>query len=444
MGEVSAALPGDGPGPAGPAGARFALMESDDVAWFFDDPSAARGTAAAVARRIGLPDSRTAEIAVALAEAATNLTRHAVGGAIVVREVRLGRYAGLEFLAIDAGPGIADVRHALRDGVSSAGTMGCGLGAVSRLADAFDIHSVVGRGTVLAARFWPRDSAGEPVVRAEPTVVGLTRAISGERVCGDAWAAKPAGAWRGGSGAGTGGGLSGILSRGLSVNPGAASGGRSTLSSSKDLDRISDWNADWIHDRGPARDSPAAARSSSQGGSPRATAADQADDAVFVMLCDGLGHGPLAAVAGEAAVLAFRDARPADDPRDVLEEIHLRLRGTRGAAVAIARIEPAARRVLFCGVGNIAATLVGSDTRSGLVSQPGIVGHQMRGLRTVEAPLVPASALILHSDGLTGRWSADAVPGFFQHSPIVMAALLLREAGVRRDDASVVVAKGAW
>jgi hypothetical protein len=50
----------------------------------------------------------------------------------------------------------------------------------------------------------------------------------------------------------------------------------------------------------------------------------------------------------------------------------------------------------------------------------------------------------MHSDGLTERWQASDMPGFLDHTPLVAAAQLLREAGVRRDDAGVVVAKGPW
>ncbi len=50
----------------------------------------------------------------------------------------------------------------------------------------------------------------------------------------------------------------------------------------------------------------------------------------------------------------------------------------------------------------------------------------------------------MHSDGLTERWNADAMPGLLRHTPAVMAGQLLREAGVRRDDAGVVVVKGDW
>ena len=337
------------------------LLESEDIAWFRSEPGAARGAAAALARRIGLGERRSGEVALAVSEAASNLVKHAVDGAILLRVVRTEHEAGVEFLAVDSGPGMADVPEAMRDGMSSAGTLGIGLGSVARLADVFDVHSLPGRGTVIAARFWAARSGTGP---REPSVAGLTRAISGEQVCGDAWAA-----------------------------------------------RVDD--------------------------------ADGSHPAALLMLCDGLGHGPMAARAAVAAVEAFRSGTAAL-PADVLGEIHRALHGTRGAAVAVARIEPDQGRLLYCGVGTVAAALFGADTRTSPLSHPGIVGHRLPQLRTFEYPLPPGGALVMHSDGLTDRWDQRSMPGLLRHLPVVVAGQLLRQAGVRRDDAGVVVAKGMW
>ncbi|WP_062646306.1 ATP-binding SpoIIE family protein phosphatase [Streptomyces maremycinicus] len=345
------------------------VLDSEDVAWFRDGASlavAARGAAAALARRVGLSGHRSAEVALAVTEAATNVQRHAVDGALLLRVVRSGDEAGVEFLTVDSGPGMPDVRAALADGVSSAGTLGIGLGAVSRLADHFDVHSVPGRGTVMAARFWPRGADGTTAAPGASPVAGVTRPISGETVCGDAWAVRTAVPGEGG--------------------------------------------------RRPE---------------------------LLLMLCDGLGHGPLAQRASQAAVKAFHATRDLS-PEGALNAVHLALKGTRGGAVAVARIEPAAGRLLYCGVGNVSGFLVGDDGRRALLSAPGIVGAHMRRLRTFEEPLPAHGALVMHSDGLTERWEQRSLPGLLHHSPLVMAGQLLREAGVRRDDASVVVLKEAW
>ncbi|QMU77067.1 SpoIIE family protein phosphatase [Streptacidiphilus sp. PB12-B1b] len=385
----------------------LSLLDSEDVAWF-RELSAARGAAAALARRVGLDEQRAGQVALAVSEAATNLARHAVDGAILLRAVRGAEQAGVEFVAVDSGPGMSDVPDAMLDGSSSAGTLGIGLGAMARLADVFDIHSVPGRGTVTAARFWPR-SAAEQAPSGRPqsygTVVdGVIRPISGEQQSGDAWAAR------------------------LDSGDTAADPGRSAGAPAEPRPAVTDWSL--LTGARPTRIAAPAAR---PGGGP----------AVLVMMCDGLGHGPLAARAAEAAVRAFREGR-STMPEQAIQEIHRALRGTRGAAVAVARIEPEARRVLFCGVGNISAALLGEGSRSNLMSHPGIVGHQMRSMRTFEQPLPQGGALVMHSDGLIERWSQDSLPGLLQHSPVVVAGQLLREAGIRHDDAGVVVAKGGW
>ena len=112
--------------------------------------------------------------------------------------------------------------------------------------------------------------------------------------------------------------------------------------------------------------------------------------------------------------------------------------------MAVARIDVAAARVAYCGVGNISGFLIGHDTRKALLSVPGIAGSQMRRLRVFEEPLPPGGALVMHSDGLTERWQPAALPGLLNHTSAVVAGQLLREAGVRRDDAGVVVVKNAW
>ncbi|MFD9497466.1 hypothetical protein ACFWA1_39045 [Streptomyces sp. NPDC060005] len=90
------------------------------------------------------------------------MVKHAVRGAILLRVVRAARHAGVELLALGDGPGIRDVSSSLRDGYATAGTMGVGLGVIARLSDAFHVHSIPGQGTVMLARFWPRNTPGRP------------------------------------------------------------------------------------------------------------------------------------------------------------------------------------------------------------------------------------------------------------------------------------------
>jgi anti-sigma regulatory factor (Ser/Thr protein kinase) len=159
----------------------FPITESSQAA-------AARRAGAVLAVRAGLDDVMGGKVAVVVTEAATNLIKHAGGGEIVVAPLEDAAGRGVEVLALDKGPGMANVSEYQRDGHSTTGTAGTGLGAIARMATFSDIYSRPGQGTVLLARFFvPRRSSplGEPTME----VSGVSVAKKGEDVCGDGWAA---------------------------------------------------------------------------------------------------------------------------------------------------------------------------------------------------------------------------------------------------------------
>lgn len=118
------------------------------------------------------------KIAIAATELANNLHRHAGGGELLLQLLGSGGDAVLELLALDRGPGMQDVAACMRDGYSTAGTPGTGLGAVRRLASEFEIFSQVGEGTVVMARFGASD-------RHRYGAINI--ALEGEFECGDSW-----------------------------------------------------------------------------------------------------------------------------------------------------------------------------------------------------------------------------------------------------------------
>jgi len=161
---------------------------------------------------------------------------------------------------------------------------------------------------------------------------------------------------------------------------------------------------------------------------------------VQLMVCDGLGHGPLAAIAAQAAEAAFRSAAQAP-PKDVLEHLHRSLAHTRGAVATVVELDTGAARARFAGLGNISGSIVDNGQRRMMVSQPGIAGHHRPTLRELELPCPPTAVVVLHSDGLSGQWSLDKYPGLLSRTALVVAATLFRDASVRRDDATIMVAK---
>jgi anti-sigma regulatory factor (Ser/Thr protein kinase) len=154
----------------------------------------ARRRTATLARELEFTETRAGALAIVLTEMGTNLVKHAQGGEIIVRAFEEAGGKGIEVLSVDRGPGIGDLGECLRDGYSSAGTQGTGLGAIRRQADEFDIHSVVGRGTVILARLFAEEhqrpsSPLRPPGSFDIGVVGLP--VRGEELSGDSWDLKP-------------------------------------------------------------------------------------------------------------------------------------------------------------------------------------------------------------------------------------------------------------
>ena len=331
----------------------MAGLDHDDAWLPVHDTSAAGGVrraAVGIGEAAGLTPGLLADLAIVAMEIGTNLARHAVEGGVLVRASRNDEVVGVELVAVDRGPGMADAARWAEDGNSTAGTLGIGLGAIARKSRSFDIYSLPRRGTVLAA------TVGEVPLQ---TTAGISRPLSGERVCGDAYGSRTV-------------------------------DGREQL-----------------------------------------------------MLCDGLGHGPLAGIAAQAAITGFVTAGP-DGPGAVLSHLNQQLRHTRGAVAAVAELDRDAGTVRFAGIGNISATIVDGHRRRAMASVPGIVGQltgdARRSVREFDYPLPAGALVVLHSDGLTEKWDLADYPGLAARAAVTVAATLLRDAGRRRDDASVLVA----
>ncbi len=104
---------------------------------------------------------------------------------LVVRGVQ-DDWTGVEILAIDKGPGIGSIADAFRDGYSTAGTPGTGLGAIRRISDDFDFYTQPDRGTVLLSRIRAKQFGNH----RGAIVSGVSLPLQGEEVCGDNWAIR--------------------------------------------------------------------------------------------------------------------------------------------------------------------------------------------------------------------------------------------------------------
>jgi len=169
-----------------------------------------------------------------------------------------------------------------------------------------------------------------------------------------------------------------------------------------------------------------------------AAAASDAGDSFNVLLVDGLGHGPEAAKAAQAATEAFAEA-PAREVREAVQQLHQRLQTTRGAAVCVLGLDTEGERIAWSGAGNIVGRVLSGTFDKTFVTQHGTAGMQIRKPETATMELPPHALVVLHSDGIETRWHAERIRPLLQKDPTLVAAVLLRDHTRHRDDATVVV-----
>ena len=114
----------------------------------------ARQKGRALATELGFGSGDATLIATAISELARNIVSYAGKGQITLKKVNGVNRQGLSIVASDNGPGIPDIRQALRDGFSTSGSLGLGLPGVRRLMDEFEITSQSGRGTTVVVKKW--------------------------------------------------------------------------------------------------------------------------------------------------------------------------------------------------------------------------------------------------------------------------------------------------
>jgi anti-sigma regulatory factor (Ser/Thr protein kinase) len=155
------------------------------------DVHMARRAAKAMALALGFDAKASEEITLVISELASNLVRHAQGGRLTLTPVKHHGRIGIQIESWDRGPGIADVEQAIKDGFSTAHSLGYGLGTVNRLTDQLDITSRRGAGAgtaIVCTRWLPLD---KPSLSPSPLEFGVaTRAYPAMPVNGDAFVIK--------------------------------------------------------------------------------------------------------------------------------------------------------------------------------------------------------------------------------------------------------------
>lgn len=139
----------------------------------------ARRLALTAAEALDFDEILKGRVGIVVTELATNIVKHTPGGEILIIESN----RGLHVLALDKGKGMADIAHSMRDGVSTGGTAGNGLGAIKRNATTYDLFTATGKGTVFYVSFCKGTVEGFPMGV-------ICRPYPGEEIAGDTWALR--------------------------------------------------------------------------------------------------------------------------------------------------------------------------------------------------------------------------------------------------------------
>jgi anti-sigma regulatory factor (Ser/Thr protein kinase) len=317
-----------------------------------------RRAAAELARAEQMSETEAGLVALVATEMSTNLVKYASRGTVTLSRYSDAAQRGVELVALDHGPGFADLAAALRDGHSTGGSLGVGLGSIQRAASCFDIYSVAGQGTAVLARM-ARARTGRADAAIAPSLVAAARCVPmrGHVECGDAWAMRDF--------------------------------GRKQL----------------------------------------------------ICIVDGLGHGPMAAVAATRALEVFDAAHHNDTPAEILQAAHEGLKNTRGAVMAVLALDSVADTAVFCGAGNITAVILHEGASQHLLSVEGTAGYNVRKFRSQQASWAPKAVAILNTDGLSARMNQTKYPGLLARHPSLIASVLFRDHARDTDDATIVVAR---
>ena len=339
--------------------------------------------ASRLAREMGFGPQEAQAISTAVSELARNILKYAGTGEVAIEEAQSGRRMGIQIIARDRGPGIADVEAAMQDHFSSGGTLGLGLPGVKRMMDDFEIDSAPGRGTRVVIRKWI-----EP--EGAPARSRLREAL------------KKSGEHRSG-----GQSRSGAL-------PSSSTGDPAGIDC-----------AFFIR---PCR---------GERVSGDAVVIEEREGFVFAALIDALGHGPGAhRVAVQAA--AYLKESWTSDILATLQGLHDALRGTEGAAAGLCVLEVATSTVRYAGVGNTVIRSFGSREER-LYSAAGTLGHQMRTPKEQRLAVTPGDVLMLYSDGVKERFELEDYPQLRYQKSRTIAKTIVDRFGKDHDDAGCVV-----
>lgn len=305
------------------------------------------------------PEKQRHEIDIIVSELSSNVIKHAGGGELLYRILTHGdERSTFEILSIDNGPGIADVAKVMKDGISTTGTLGHGLGAIDRLSTLSQVYSIPKWGTIHYAMVGrKREEERGRKTGFNVDIAALCVSKPRETVCGDGY-------------------------------------------------RIKETSAE-----------------------------------IQIFFGDGLGHGEHAKEAVDKAGNLFLESR-ANDPVEILREMHEKVRRTRGLVAVVAVWNKKMNEWRLCGVGNILARMYSGIQSRNYMSYNGTLGLNIP--NTMNSTILPAEKnqhLILCSDGIRTRWDLIRFHAIFKYDITILASAIYKDFSRGNDDASVLVAK---
>lgn len=133
----------------------------------------------------------------------------------------------------------------------------------------------------------------------------------------------------------------------------------------------------------------------------------RAGEGVLIAVVDALGHGAHAAKAAKVALEWLAEAPLGRGIRPVIDGMHERLRGTRGAAAMLLLLSR--DRLEGCGVGNVGLRAYNAQVPAMLT--PGVLGATLNRLRIFQATVGAQTRMILYSDGISSRFDDEGKKG---------------------------------
>ena len=326
-------------------------MKEERISVTFEaDVFKARRVGREMAHSLGFDEIGAGEIETAISELATNLVKHrAKNGEIILIPLNDEGGVGIEVRSEDEGPGIKNIEMAMKEGGSTAGTLGIGLSGVKRFMDEFSIESEIDKGTKVVARKWLQKDASKGL---EFSIVSRPRL--GEDVSGDAYLIK-------------------------------------RFSSS-----------------------------------------------LIFGVIDVLGHGREAHDVA-LKILKILEDNYSEPLNKIIDVCHKELKHTRGAAMALCRVDFKEKRLEHVGIGNVETRIYGTTKPIRPFFFNGTLGMAMENYRVIEYPYTEGMTIIMFSDGISGRF--DISQQMLSKTPQEIAKFIFDNYARNTDDATVLVGR---